>query len=95
MVRSHNHNETATPLPSAQQLTREAVSYDTTYDNSGLDLLTVSCSDGSNGLVTKGYPTAGSLPDFPYIGGAPAVTGYNSAGVSYPSTSPSSGPGRC
>ncbi|KAF3771179.1 hypothetical protein M406DRAFT_54208 [Cryphonectria parasitica EP155] len=56
-----------------------SVSYDTTYDNSALDLNTVACSDGANGLVTKGYTTAGSLPDFPYIGGAPAVTGWNSA----------------
>lgn len=41
----------------------------------------VACSDGANGLETKGYSTLGSLPNFPYVGGAPAVTGWNSAGV--------------
>ncbi|EPQ57820.1 Cerato-platanin [Gloeophyllum trabeum ATCC 11539] len=56
------------------------VSYDTTYDNSGQSLDTVSCSDGPNGILSR-YPslsTFGSLPDFPYIGGAAAVAGWNS-----------------
>ena len=54
------------------------VAYDETYDNSDQSLATTSCSDGSNGLLTKGYTTFGSLPDFPYIGAAAAVTGWNS-----------------
>ena len=54
------------------------VSYDSIYDNSNQSLATVACSDGSNGLLTKGYTTFGSLKNFPNIGGAPAVTGWNS-----------------
>lgn len=54
------------------------VSYDTTYDNSGQSLATVACSDGPNGLLTKGYSTFGSLRNFPNIGGAAAVGGWNS-----------------
>lgn len=54
------------------------VAYDETYDNSSQSLSTTSCSDGTNGLLTKGYTTFGSLPDFPYIGAAAAVTGWNS-----------------
>lgn len=30
------------------------VSYDETYDHAGTSLSTVSCSDGSHGLLTKG-----------------------------------------
>ncbi|KAF4614911.1 hypothetical protein D9613_003342 [Agrocybe pediades] len=56
------------------------VSFDTTYDNADQSLTTVACSTGTNGLITKGFTTFGSLPHFPHIGGAPAVTGFNSAG---------------
>lgn len=55
------------------------VSYDQTYDNKNGDLHTVACSDGPNGLLTKGFSTFGSLPHFPNIGGAAAVGGWNSA----------------
>ncbi|KKA28836.1 hypothetical protein TD95_000280 [Thielaviopsis punctulata] len=55
-----------------------SLSYDNTYDNAGLSLDSVACSDGANGLITKGYSTLGSLPNFPYVGGAPAVSGWNS-----------------
>ncbi|KAG6864167.1 hypothetical protein C0993_009292, partial [Termitomyces sp. T159_Od127] len=55
------------------------VSYDQTYDNGGTSLTTVACSDGPNGLITRGFSTFGSLPDFPNIGGAAAVEGWNSA----------------
>lgn len=55
------------------------VSYDSTYDNKGGSLSTVACSDGPHGLLTKGYKTFGSLPDFPYIGGSSDVAGWNSA----------------
>ncbi|KAI9059749.1 immunomodulatory protein [Trametes sanguinea] len=61
--------------PSALGLT---VSYDETYDNSGASLATVACSDGTNGLLTKGFSTFGSLPHFPNIGGAAVIPGWNS-----------------
>ncbi|EEH05742.1 conserved hypothetical protein [Histoplasma capsulatum var. duboisii H88] len=54
------------------------VAYDETYDNANLDLLTTSCSDGANGLVTKGFHVAGDLPIFPRIGAAFSVAGWNS-----------------
>ncbi|KAI0657231.1 immunomodulatory protein [Cubamyces menziesii] len=62
-------------VPSALGVT---VSYDQTYDSSSGSLATVACSDGSNGLLTKGYSTFGSLPHFPNIGGAAAIAGWNS-----------------
>ncbi|KAA1477715.1 Cerato-platanin [Dentipellis sp. KUC8613] len=54
------------------------VRYDQTYDNSGESLSVVACSDGPNGLLTKGFTTFGSLPGFPNIGAAQAVAGWNS-----------------
>ncbi|PPQ63342.1 hypothetical protein CVT24_006715 [Panaeolus cyanescens] len=54
------------------------VSYDTAYDKSSQSLSSVACSDGSNGLLTRGFTTFGSLPRFPRIGGVPAVAGWNS-----------------
>lgn len=62
-------------LPSTLAVT---LSYDPTYDNRGGSLSTVACSDGPNGLLTAGFPTFGSLPNFPHIGGAAAVEGWNS-----------------
>ncbi|KAI8974264.1 Cerato-platanin [Trametes punicea] len=59
--------------------TTVSVSYDEVYDDASGSLTTVACSDGENGLITKGFTTFGSLPSFPNIGGAPAVTGWNSA----------------
>lgn len=53
-------------------------SFDPTYDNKSGSLDTVACSNGSNGLENKGFTTFGSLPNFPNIGGAPAVTEFNS-----------------
>ncbi|KAI0352772.1 Cerato-platanin [Trametes cingulata] len=55
------------------------VSYDQTYDNANGDLHTVACSDGPNGMLSKGFSTFGSLPHFPNIGGAAAVGGWGSA----------------
>ena len=55
-----------------------SVSYDTRYDDASQSLSTVACSDGSNGLLTRGFSTFGSLPGFAKIGGGPAVLGYNS-----------------
>ncbi|KAK7688822.1 hypothetical protein QCA50_007511 [Cerrena zonata] len=54
------------------------VTYDNTYDNVQGSLATVSCSNGANGLLTKGFKTFGDLPTFPNIGGAQAVAGFNS-----------------
>lgn len=55
------------------------VTYDTVYDNKSNSLDIVACSNGPNGLETKGYTTFGSLKNFPNIGGAAAVAGWNSA----------------
>ena len=55
-------------------------SSDTAYDDPQKPLSMVSCSDGQNGLLTRGFTTLGSLPKYPYVGGAPAVTGWNSSG---------------
>ncbi|KJA15936.1 hypothetical protein HYPSUDRAFT_71710 [Hypholoma sublateritium FD-334 SS-4] len=54
------------------------VSYDTAYDNAGQSLDTVACSNGPNGLETRGFTTFGSLPTFPRIGGAPSITAWDS-----------------
>ncbi|KAI0093085.1 Cerato-platanin [Irpex rosettiformis] len=59
---------------------RPTVKYDNTYDHYSRSLSTVACSDGPNGLLTRGYSNFGSLPHFPLIGGAPAVSSWNSAG---------------
>jgi hypothetical protein len=48
------------------------------YDNPQTSMNKVACSNGANGLVTKGYPTFGSLPSFPFIGGAFAIGAWNS-----------------
>lgn len=55
------------------------LSYDTVYDNAKMSLDVVACSDGSNGMINKGFTTFGSLPSFPRIGSASAIAGYNSA----------------
>jgi len=65
--------------PAALAQSSVTVGYDETYDNSSQSLSTVSCSDGTYGLETKGYTTFGSLPDFPYIGAAAAISGWGSA----------------
>ena len=54
------------------------VSYDTRYDARTASLDTVACSDGANGLEKRGFTTLGSLPNFPNIGAAYAVAGWNS-----------------
>ncbi|KAH9918368.1 immunomodulatory protein [Epithele typhae] len=55
------------------------LSYDETYDKSSNSLAIVACSDGSHGMLTKGFTTFGSLPHFPNIGGAVAIAGWNDA----------------
>ena len=64
-------------LPTFAQ-SQQSVTYDNTYDDSAFSLDGVACSDGINGLISKGYTTLGSLPDFPYVGGASAVTSWDS-----------------
>ncbi|KAF5386946.1 hypothetical protein D9615_002020 [Tricholomella constricta] len=54
------------------------LSYDRVYSVAGASLDTVACSDGSHGLKTRGFTTFGSLPTFPFIGGAEAIEGWNS-----------------
>lgn len=63
-------------LPAAYS---DNVKYDTQYDNPDISLDAVACSDGKNGLMTKGYQTFGQIPNFPHIGAAAAVEGYDSA----------------
>lgn len=55
-----------------------SVSYDTKYDVGGSSLTTVACSDGDNGLISRGYTNFASVPGFPNIGGAPTIPGWNS-----------------
>ncbi|EYE97739.1 allergenic cerato-platanin Asp F13 [Aspergillus ruber CBS 135680] len=66
----------ASPQAAASQTI--SVSYDERYDQGTSSLTTVSCSDGTNGLITQGYSDFESLPNFPLIGGAPTVEGWNS-----------------
>ncbi|GAW06681.1 cerato-platanin 7 [Lentinula edodes] len=66
------------PILTAATTLADQLRFDTTYDNANQSLSTVACSDGVNGLLTKGFTTFGSLPTFPNIGGASAVTGFNS-----------------
>ena len=63
----------ARPTPSAS-----IVRSNTFYDNALTSLNDVACSNGDNGLVTKGYSNFASLPSFPFIGGVSAVKGWNS-----------------
>lgn len=70
----------AAPTPQSQTTaaTSVTVSYDPKYDIRGSSLNTVACSDDENGLVNEGFSTFGSLPNFPLIGGAPTIAGWNS-----------------
>lgn len=64
----------------ATAATAVTVSYDTGYDDAGRSLTAVSCSDGTNGLITRyGYQTQGAIPHFPHVGGAAQIAGWNSA----------------
>ncbi|KAI0258982.1 Cerato-platanin [Gloeopeniophorella convolvens] len=54
------------------------IRYDETYDDPNGSLATVACSDGPNGLLTKGFTDFSSLPSFPNIGAAQAIAGFNS-----------------
>ncbi|EEA20070.1 hypothetical protein TMatcc_000043 [Talaromyces marneffei ATCC 18224] len=67
-----------TPSASAAATSTVSVQYDTTYDNSAFPISKLACSDGPNGLQNKGYSTLGQLPDFPYVGASPTISGWNS-----------------
>ncbi|AEO63188.1 7c47e13a-5d42-4cce-93eb-6e2087ea6df4 [Thermothielavioides terrestris] len=55
------------------------VSYDTGYDDPSRPLTSVACSDGTNGVMWKyNWKTQGDVTGFPYIGGAEAISGWNS-----------------
>ncbi|TFK84020.1 Cerato-platanin-domain-containing protein [Polyporus arcularius HHB13444] len=69
----------ALPCAFAQTSTPVSVSFDQTYDNPVGSLDIVACSDGPNGLESKGFSNFTSLPGFPNIGGAFAVEGFDSA----------------
>ncbi|KAJ6505945.1 Epl1 protein [Mycena vulgaris] len=56
----------------------DTVAYDQAYDVASNSLNTVACSDGANGLETRGFTTLGSLPKFPFVGAVGAVEGWNS-----------------
>jgi hypothetical protein len=49
------------------------VTYSTFYDNPNTFLGITACSNGANELQAK-YPTLGSIPHFPYVGGIPGLT---------------------
>lgn len=55
------------------------LSYDNGYSDGNRALNVVSCSDGSNGLITRyGYSKQSDIPRFPYIGGSSDIAGWNS-----------------
>jgi hypothetical protein len=56
----------------------QPVRFNTFYDNGQQSLNNVACSNGDNGLITKGYTTFDSLPSFPYVGAGFAVHNWNS-----------------
>jgi hypothetical protein len=55
-----------------------SVSFDPIFDDGSTSLDRVACSDGKNGLITRGFTTFASLPSFPNIGGAFKIAGWNS-----------------
>jgi len=68
--------------PFAVSATR--VSWDSVYDQGTESLATVACSDGPNGLLTKGYNVFEDLHTFPNIGGSSAVASWNSPNCGSP-----------
>jgi hypothetical protein len=81
-------------LPHADPITRSTTfraTFDNMYDNAGDSLNNVACSNGANGLVTE-FPTFGSIPTFPFIGGAPGIV-WNSpnCGGCWKLTNPATG----
>ena len=59
--------------------TVEPVRTNSMYDNGADSLNNVACSNGPNGLITRGFTTFDSLPTFPFIGGGFTVKNWGSA----------------
>ena len=53
--------------------------YDNNYGVGSNHLSSVACSDGDNGLLSRGFTTFDSLPTFPRIASTSEVAGWNSA----------------
>ena len=68
--------------PFAASATR--ISWDSVYDQGTQSFATVACSDGPNGMLTKGYKVFKDLPTFPNIGGSSAVASWNSPNCGSP-----------
>ena len=62
------HAAHALPQP-APTPTPLRATFDVTYDNKDGSLNNVACSNGDNGLAAR-FPTFGTIPSFPFIGGA-------------------------
>ncbi|KAI6015562.1 hypothetical protein PISMIDRAFT_22402 [Pisolithus microcarpus 441] len=79
----------AVPRAASVQITSSLVTYSVDYRLSNASLTTVACSNGANGLITKGYTDLGSLPTYPNVSGIPNLV-WNSTlcgtcwAVSYP-----------
>ncbi|GJJ11051.1 hypothetical protein Clacol_005282 [Clathrus columnatus] len=56
-----------------------SVSFDTIYDNPAGSTSTTACSNGPHGGLELRFPTFGSFPNFPNIGGASVISGFGSA----------------
>jgi hypothetical protein len=63
----------AVPAPATEAVS-VSVSYDPVYDVSGSSVNTVACGS----VLSQKYPTFGSLPGFPHIGGALTISGNGS-----------------
>ncbi|KAH9975957.1 hypothetical protein BGW80DRAFT_1295522, partial [Lactifluus volemus] len=67
------HSWVPSSTPSASSLPPPTITaratFDTTFDNRAGSMNNVACSNGVNGLASR-FPTFGSLPSFPFIGGA-------------------------
>ncbi|EIW85573.1 Cerato-platanin [Coniophora puteana RWD-64-598 SS2] len=68
----------ALAIPTTLARDTQSVSYDNTYDDGSQSMDTVACSDGVYGLASK-WATFADVPNFPYIAGVPAITGWDSA----------------
>ena len=77
-----------TPPPTVEPVRPNGI-----YGNGGDSLNIVACSNGPNGMITKGFTTFNSLPTFPNIGGGFTVGGWGSAecGSCWKLTNPANG----
>ena len=73
--------------------TVEPVRPNNIYDNGSESLNNVACSNGPNGLITKGFTTFNSLPTFPNIGSGFTIHNWGSAecGSCWELTNPTTG----